>query len=260
MQSVVEALKAQDYYKASGRIPEQMLKTITPTGETREHKMSEMDYSDIKIFAEEMDIALQLQNPLVQSLFAKNAATLVSLIRVINTESASGFKGSNGAGRQLDSLLLRAEQFQNPDPAIVAGGLPGRRASWIRPIAAADVAAAANFIERDYAFATAHGQDLLMADEEGIAILGFANTAAAPCVDAIQVRYLAQLYNIQNIDFEMANPFIGDAICELKQPLFVYPKESARVQVNYYQVGIDELRPIGLWVKMASNLRTLLTD
>ena len=34
--SVVEALKAQEYYKASGRIEEQMLKTITPTGETQD--------------------------------------------------------------------------------------------------------------------------------------------------------------------------------------------------------------------------------
>ncbi|GAH99980.1 unnamed protein product, partial [marine sediment metagenome] len=46
-------------------------------------------------------------------------------------------------------------------------------------------------------------------------------------------------------------PMVGDAICELKQPLFIYPRESARVRVKYYRAGVsDELRPIGLWVKM----------
>ena len=257
MKSVVESLKVAGLYKETGRIEEQMLKTILPNGEVREHKMAEIDYLDLKIFADELDIALQLQNPLVQGLFAKNADALVSLIRVINCESASGFKGSVGSGRQLDAILLRAEQFQNPDTAPFG---VAARASWIRPIGAAHVAAAApNFIERGTG-AVAHGEALPMADEEGIALLGFANPAAALCVDAVQITYLAQLYNIQNLDFELANPFIGDAICELKQPLFIYPKESALINVNYYRVGNDELRPIGLWVKMASNLRALLTS
>jgi hypothetical protein len=257
--SVVESLKAAGLYKETGRVEEQMLKTILPNGEVREHKMAEIDYLDIKIFADELDIALKLQNPLVQSLFAKNAAALVGLIRVVNDESASGFKGSVGAGRQLDAVLLRAEQFQDPD---VAAGFTttGRRGSWIRTIGAGHITADQDFIERDWDFASAHAQDLLMLDEEGIALLGFANPAAALCVDAVQIRYLAQLYNIQNLDFEMANPFIGDSIVELKQPLIVYPKESARVQANYYRAGTDELRPIGLWVKMASNLRALLTS
>ena len=253
--SVVESLKAAGLYKDTGRIQEQMLKTILPNGEVREHKMSEIDYLDLRIFADELDIALKIQNPLVQGLFAKNADALVSLIRVINCESASGFKGSVGSGRQLDAILLRAEQFQDPD----VGVWPTARASWIRPIAAAHVAAAANFIERGTG-AVAHGEALPMADEEGIALIGFANPAAALCVDAVQITYLAQLYNIQNLDFELANPFTGDAICELKQPLFIYPKESALINVNYYRVGNDELRPIGLWVKMASNLRALLTS
>ena len=258
--SVVEALKAATLYKDSGRMVEEMLKTITPTGETREHRMSEIDFADIKIFADELDIALRLQNPIVQSLFAKNAVMLANLVRCVNTETASGFKGFGGSGRQLDAILLRAEQFQDPDVALALGAA-GERPDWIRAIGAAHVAAAApNFIEGDYGIATAHGSDLPMATTEGLAILGFANPAAAPCVDAVQVRYLAQNYNIQNLDFELANPFIGDAICELKQPFFLYPQETGLITVNYYQVGQDELRPIGLWVKMASNLRLLLTS
>ncbi|MBA7635399.1 hypothetical protein ES703_43003 [subsurface metagenome] len=253
MQTVVESLKAAGLYKETGRIQEQMLKTILPNGEVREHKMSEINYLDIKIFADELDIALKLQNPLVQGLFAKNADALVGLIRVINCESASGFKGSVGSGRQLDAILLRAEQFQNPDSQPEA-----ERASWIRTIAAA--AGQTQFIVNPGDEVVDAKVALEMADEEGIALLGFANPAATPCVDAVQINYLAQLYNIQNLDFELANPFIGDFICELKQPLFIYPKESALVTVHYYRAGTDELRPIGLWVKMASALRVLATS
>lgn len=258
--SVIESLQGAGLYKETGRIEEQMLKTILPNGEVREHKMAEINYFDLKIFADELDIALKLQNPLVQALFAKNAVGLVNLIRVINCDSASGFKGSVSSGRQLDAILIRAEQLQDPDTAIAAGGIANRRNSWIRTIGAGDIGVVSNFIEGDWAIASAHGSPLPMGDEEGIALLGFANPAAALCVDTLQITYLSQLYNIQNLDFELANPFIGDSIIELKQPLFIFPKESSLLTVHYYRVGIDEMRPIGLWVKMASNLRLLVSS
>jgi len=255
--SVVEALKAAGLYKETGRIQEQMAVTITASGEEKEHKLAEIDYHDIKIFADELDIALQLQNEYVQSLYAKNATKLVDLIRAVNVESASGFKGAVGSGRQLDAIMLRAEQFQDPDIFPI---VPTYRTSWIRNITAAmALAGPTNFIESDVAAAAA-GTELPMADEEGLAILGFANPAAALCVDAVQLTYIAQDYNIQNLDFELVNPFVGDVLVELKQPLLVFPKETARVRVKYYRAGIDELRPIGLWVKMSSNLRALLTS
>jgi len=210
--------------------------------------MAEIDYLDIKIFADELDIALKLQNPYVQSLFAKNAEGLVSLIRTVNDQTASGFKGAVGSGRQLDAIMLRAEQFQDP-----GAGATTPRTSWIR-----NIAAIANVV---FIQSTADtGAELAMTTTEALAILGFANPAAALCVDAAQISYLAQLANIQNLDFELANPFIGDSIVELKQPLYIYPQESASVTVRYYRVGSDELRPIGIWVKMAQNLRTLASS
>ena len=246
--SVVETLKAAGLYKETGRIQEQMLISILPNGERREHKMSEINYADIKIFADELEIALKIQNPLVQELFAKNAVGLANLVRVVNVETASGFKGAVGSGRQLDAIMLRAEQFQDP-----GAGATTPRTSWVRPIAAI-----ANVV---FIQSTADtGAELAMATTEGLAILGFVNPAAALCVDAIQLSYLAQLYNIQNLDFELANPFIGDSIVELKQPFFIFPQETGLVNVRYYRAGQDELRPIGIWVKMASNLRTLATS
>lgn len=251
--SVVDALTSAGLYKSSGRIQEEMLKTITPTGEMREHKMAEIDYFDLKILGDELDIALRLQNEYIQSLYAKYAVAIVNLVRVINDESASGFKGSNGAGRQLDILLLRAEQFGDPDQADSSN----RRASWIRAIGAP---VSNQFVVAEDALgANAHGA-LAMGTTEGLAIFGFANPAAAPCVDALQATYLAQAYNIQNADFELANPFVGDAIIELKQPFIIYPQESGLLATRYYRAGQDEMRPIGVWVKMSQNLRTLATS
>jgi len=255
--SVVDALRAAGLYKETGRIAEQMAVTITASGEEKEHKLAEIDYLDIKTFADELDIALKLQNAYVQGLYAKNAAKLVDLIRAVNVESASGFKGAVGSGRQLDAIMLRAEQFQDPDIFPI---VPTYRTSWIRNITAAmAIAGPTNFIESDVAAAAA-ATELAMADEEGLAILGFADPAAALCVDAVQLTYIAQAYNIQNLDFELANPFVGDALCELKQPLLIFPKETGLVNVKYYRAGNDELRPIGLWIKMSSNLRALLTS
>ncbi len=239
--SVVEALKAAGLYRETGRIQEQMLKTLTATGETKEHKMAEMDYLDIKTFADELDVALKHENPLIQTLFTKNALGLVNLIRVINVESASGFKGSVGSGRQLDALLLRAEQFY----------LDGvRRSTWERAIDEADDL---YFLEG----AAGSGEDLTMEDEEGIAVLGFVNFAELPCCSAWQLTYLAQAANVQVLDFGITDYQNAYPLLELKQPLFLYPKESITSQVRYFRAGTDELQPIGLWIKMSSNLRTL---
>lgn len=246
--SVVETLKAAGIYRDTGRMAEQMLKTITPNGEVKEHKMAEIDYLDIKTFADELDIALKIQNPRIQELYAKNAVGLADLVRVVNVESASGFKGAVGSGRQLDAILLRAGQFQDP-----GAGATTPRASWIRPIGAA---ATVVFIQ-----STADtGAELAMVTTEGLAILGFANPAAALCVDALLINYVAQQYNVQNCDFEMANPFVGESIVELKQPLYVFPQETASVSVRYYRAGQDELRPIGLWVKMSTALRNIVSS
>lgn len=245
--SVVEALKAAGLYKETGRIVEGMLKTILPNGEVKEHKMSEMDYLDLKTFGDELDIALKIQNPRVQELFAKNAVGLANLVRAVNVETASGFKGTVGAGRQLDSIMLRAEHFQLP-----GAGAGVRRASWVYACVLGNIAFIQSLADTN--------AELVMPTTEGFALLGFANPSATLGVDACNITYLAQAYNVQNLDFELANPFVGDAICELKQPLYIFPQESAAVWVRYYQAVNDELRPIGLWIKMSSILRTLATS
>jgi len=250
--SVARALEEASLYKETDKIPQQTLKTIAPDGSEATHLMAETDYYDLKIFADELDVGLRLQNERVQNLFAKNGVMLANLIRVVNYNTRSGFKGSKASGNQLDALLFRAEQFQDPD----AGGILART-TFTRAIGA--IATLQFICHPDALGANTHGP-LTMALNEGLAILGFVNTAASPCTSAFQITYLTVPYNIQNLGFEMANPIIGDPIIELKQPLIIYPQESGLITVRYFQAGVDELRPIGIWIKIGTNARALATS
>jgi hypothetical protein len=246
------------YNNLDGKYPQQELLTKSPDGKMTTHLMAEIDYSDLKILFDELDIALRLQSPIVQNLFAKNAKEISNLVRVVNYNTRSGFKGSAGAGNQLDTVLLRAEQFQNPDAAGVAA-----RASFNRAIGAAGTL---QFIcQPDALGANAHAALTLTgtpagSNNEGLMLLGFENTSATPLTSAFQIQYLGVNYNIQNLGFEMVNAAYGDSIVELKQPLIIYPGENALVNVRYFANGNDELRPIGLWVKTSTNLRALATS
>jgi len=261
--SVVEALKRTAKYGvvvngknqiigSAQKIGQENLKTTLPNGETREHIMGEISGEDIAIFGSELDIAMKLLNPFVQSLFAKNAENLVHLMRGVQYQTRSGFKGTTGSGNALDAILLRAEQTQDPDSAVVLA-----RTSWQRTIAAAStlqmVCAA------DALGANAHAA-LTMALTEGFALLGWVNPAAIPCTSAFAVQYLGVNYNVQNLAFENADIDYGYPLIELKQPLFIWPGETGLVTVRYFQAGIDNLTPVGLWIKTANNLRALATS
>lgn len=249
--SVVEELRRNNLYTKDGVLPQQDLITVRPDGTQMTHIMAQIDKKDITIFADELDIALLLQNKRVQSLYVKNAVAISQLIRVVNYNTRSGFKGSVGAGMQLDAVQLRAEQFS--DPLIVA---ITNRITWVKAAAIGQ----AQFITAQDAGAVGAKAALTMLPNEGLAILGFANPAAGPCTSAFSLQYLGVNYNIQNLSFEMADPFVGDPIIELKQPLVIYPGENFLVNIYNFAAGTDELRPIGIWVKTAAALRALATS
>ena len=262
--SVVEAAKAAKfggqpcYSFGDGKFPQQDLVTVSPDGKQTTHMMNEIEFGDMRIFFDELDIALRLQTPYVQSLFAKNAKQLAQLVRVINYNTRSGFKGSSGSGNQLDSVLFRAEQFQNPDAAGIAA-----RTTFARVIAAAGTL---QFIcQPDALGANAHAVLSITgtpagSNNEGLCLLGFINTSATPVTSAFQLQYLGITYNVQNLGFEMTNNAFGDSVIEMRQPMIIYPGENALVNVRYYAAGNDELRPIGLWIKTATNMRALATS
>jgi len=254
MNNFVDVLKGASLYEKTGRIQEEMLVTILPNGERAEHKMAEMDNFDIKTLADEISVLLAYENPVIQGIFAKNAVAIVNAARVVNVQTSSGFKGAVGAGRQLDTILFRPEQFQNPAVAGVAV-----RTTWARNIAAAPQTAQI-VCAQDALGIDTHGA-LTMTQWEAFLLFGFANPSLTPCSTAIQVTYLATAYNIQNAYYGLAQltdsyyPFV-----ELKEPLVLYPQESGLVQARYSVNGADELTPVGLWIRMSQNLRALATS
>jgi hypothetical protein len=262
--SVLEAARAAKFGNQSmwqdgdGKFPQQDLITIKPDGAQTTHTMNEIEYGDLRMFFTEFDQALKLQSPIVQSILAKNCGKIAQLIRVTNKYTNSGFKGSGGFGNQLDCVLARAEQFQSPDAAGILA-----RTTFARIIGAAGTLQ--YICQPDALGANLHGALSLTGTPAGtnndaFALFGFMNTAAFPCTSAFQVTYLGVTYNIQNLGFEMTNNEFGESVIEMKQPLIVYPGENALISVRYFQAGTDELRPIGVWVKTATNLRALATS
>ena len=241
-----EAAKAAGLYKETGRIEEQILKTWTASGELAEHRMAEIDYHDLVVATDQLDIMLRLENPIVQTLFARNTVLILSTIRCVNVDSASGFKGSVGAGRQLDMLMLRPQEFWNCDTS------GSYRTTWQRNIPAAS----------SYYFVqgSTDASNLTMGDNEAMIILGFIDPAEQPVVNALQITYLSQNYNIQNLDFGIVDYQGAYPVMELMQPVIVFPKESAKINCWYYAAGTDWLQPVGLWIKMSENLRNLMTS
>ena len=254
--SVVATLQAAGLYKDSGRMAEQTLKTILPDGQVTEHMMAEIEYADLKTLADELEIMIAQENPWIQALFAKNAVAIANAVRVVNVESASGFKGAVGSGRQLDILRFRPEQFQ--DPAIAA---PTARLTWVRNIVG--VVPPVGWTGELIAGTTPAAIDghiaLAMGTTEALLIFGFANPSWVPATSAIQITYLARQYNIQNADFDLAQIWEHFPLIELKEPFILYPREDGRVEARYYQNTADEIQPVGLWIKMSQNIRSLIT-
>ncbi len=247
------------YNTVDGKFPQQDLISIAPDRSQTTHLVSEIEYGDLKIFYDELDVKLKYLNPLVQWLFIKNAGMLGQLVRGVNYYTRSGFKGSGGSGNQLDAILLRAEQFQNPDAAGVAA-----RVDWNRTILVPG-STLQYVCQPDALGANAHAALSLSGNpvgtnNEAIVILGFMNPAPTPCTSAFSIQYLGVNYNIQNLSFEKVNMEYGDSIIELAQPLFIWPNENALLQVRYNRAGVDQLEPIGLWIKIATNMRALATS
>lgn len=262
--SIVETLKAAGLYKETGRLPEQTLKTVLPDGQITEHLMAEIDFYDLKTLGDELDVKLANENPIIQALYGKNAVAIASAVRVVNTESGSGYKGAVGSGRQLDAVILRPEQFQNPDIAGTPAAPGPPRVTWDRVIVVApalpSVGVDNNFIVDPTCGLLPLVVPLAMATTEALLIFAFADPAPQPAVTALQITYLSRQYNIETIDFDQTQAFSGWPLLELKEPLIIYPREDALVQVIYNRAVTDGLRPIGLWIKMSSNLRTLTTS
>ncbi|GAI59581.1 unnamed protein product [marine sediment metagenome] len=64
-------------------------------------------------------------------------------------------------------------------------------------------------------------------------------------------------FDIQSLDFDQVHLQMGDVIIELKEPWTLPPEQSGLINVYYFQDGTDEMRPLGIFIKQAKQMRTL---
>lgn len=247
-QKVLAALRDAEYYRDGDNdtLKNQFMEEQTITLAGKSYTLSKISYLDVKIFALEMDSILVNQNPLIHEIYAKYATNIFDLIRMVNLNSKQGFKGALASGNELDVTLFNARQFYDPDNST------NKRVSWVRTVATAPTTL-------QYFEGATAGVELTMGEEEGMLWLAFYNPATQSCVDAFQVTMNTEPYDIQSLDFEQFQTYQGDPIIEFKEPWTLPPEQSGEMSAYYFRNGTDEMRPIGVWIKMAKNLRALGT-
>lgn len=248
-QTLADARDSRDQplYKEGKRddLRQQFIEEETVDIAGKSYTLSRISYWDSWLFANELDSVLARQNPRIHDIFGKNAVSCLDLVRMVNVNTKQGFRGAGGSGNELDAIQFIATAFYDPDSST------NKRTTWVRSISSAG---SKNFFEG----ATA-GAELTMAEEEGMIWLAMYNPATTPCVDSIQIIMNTEAFNIQTLDFDQVDLEDGDPIIELKEPWSLPPEQSGEILAYYPFTGTDEMRPIGLWVKMARNLRTLGT-
>lgn len=224
----------------------------------KDYTLAKLSNADIKRLGDEMDTLVSNLNPIIQNLYVKNALTILNAVRMVQDNSKQGFKGALASGNELDIQFLGPRLFQNPD---AAAGV--RRTTWARTITAAMVA------YRDCPYindltspifappAIPVEVELTMVEEEALVLLGFVNDAAPPCSNGFQITMNRDVYDIQDMDFEMAQPLTGTALWEMKKPWTLPPEQSGWVHLRYFRAALDECKPIGVWIRMARVTRAL---
>lgn len=243
--TVKEVMEAAGLYKEGTKeeLKGQFIEEDTVEVGGKTYTISKISYYDSWIFTNELDTILVRQNPIIHDVFARNAVSLFDLIRMINMNTKQGFKGAAASGNELDLMLFNARQFYDPDNTGVA------RTSWVKTISS---------VGSKYFMESSGGSaELTMAEEEGQIWLAFYNPASQSCVDAVKITMNTEPFDVQTLDFEQVHDESGDVIIELKEPWTLPPEQSGQVEAYYFRTGTDEMRPLGIWVFMAKNMRAL---
>ena len=209
----------------------------------KSYTLSKISRWDAKVYTLELDSILQNQNPRIHDIFGRFAVNCFDLIRMVNQNTKQGFKGGEASGNELDLTMIMARQLYDPDNSASV------RTTWVRSITSTG--------SKPYFEGTTTGAELTMGEEEGLIFLGMYNPATTPVVASLQISMNTEQLDIQSLDFETVDLEDGDPIIELKEPWTLPPEQSGEINAYYFQTGTDEMRPIGLFMKMARNLRSL---
>lgn len=243
--TVVQTMRDAELYRDGTReeLQGQFIdeETIDINGKT--YILSRISFYDSKIFADELDAVIRHDNPFIQAVYTRYAVNCFDLVRMVNDQTRQGFKGGRASGNELDHIRFNARQFEDPDNSGTA------RTSWVRTISSTG--------SKPFFEGLTTGVELTMAEEEGMIFLAWYNPALTPLADLFQVTMNTELFDVQNLDFELFDDESGDKVIEFKGPWTLPPEQSGEINVHYYRTGDDEMRPIGLWVKRSRELRSL---
>ncbi len=241
--TVKSVLVDAGFYPANEDEGKQSIEAQDVTIGGKPYTLSRISKGDVKKFADQLDRVIQRLNPFVHDIFARNAEQCLAAIRLANGDSKQGFQGAGGGGNQLDFTLMGAREFYDPDNS------GNTRTSWVRTISSTG---SKNIIE-----GATTGLALTLGESTCDIYLAWHNPSVNPCIDAHQLVLNTDVKNLQQLDFEMANAENGESIIEFRAPFIVPPEEAYEILGYYFRTGTDDLRPIGLRIKQAKDLRDL---
>lgn len=248
--SVASVLAAAGYYPTDTTATRQDLQGQFVEEETvdiggKSYTLSRISKYDVKLFADQLDKVCARDNPFIWDVYAKYAVHCLAAVRLANIQSKQGFRGVSAKGNELDFSRMNARQFFDPD------ALPARRTTWVRVVAAGTLAFLCD--------STGAAIPLTIGEEECQIWLGWYNPATSPCSDMFQITLNTDLFDWQDMDFDRVDLEGGDVITEFKEPWILPPEEAGLINARYFVAGTDEMRPIGLWIKEAKNMRAMAT-
>lgn len=157
------------------------------------------------------------------------------------------YGGSLASGDEIGIRLIRPDDMEmGANPA--TGLADSWEFTWVA-LAAQDV------------FGAAAPNDIDLADNAGaeaILIVGWSTNHPSPKTESIQGTKFTRDLFVQPLPWDMLTQGRGGIQVIEANPWFVgFPGETFTFDVNVHTVGTDVLRPVGIWMTIGTNLRTM---
>ena len=203
---------------------------------TRTYKLSSLSELDSALFAKTLDyIVSQISSPLTYDIIVRRASLTLDLVRMVNTETKQGFKGTWARGKQLTL------KFISPDEMFGSG------TTWLKTYTSTGWT--------DWAYSSSSPKDV--GEEEGYIILGFANLVEDPKTDMVKLYKDGDNYVPTDLSWDFHEDTRRIYVQELPESWLFPPESSFAIRVHVRATGDDKLVPIGFRVLQAENLISL---
>jgi len=215
-----------------------------------EVKLAAFSSEEAKTLLLKLDaLALERANPLVATIVAEEANSILTLARMVKVETKQEFAGILGTGSALDITWLRAKHvggsLLNPLAATgkgVYGGTSGAVLTWLRT----ETTTGTKTIIPDQ----------VMAEEAGVIYLGAIDPIEVPKVDALQFKIADIPTPAQSLALKIRLSFDASTlpVVKLEKPIIVGPEKKQQMDIFWYATGDDKFEPLALLVAKAEAL------